>query len=71
MKKPDYDEERGNNGRRRFLKGMALAGGAATVAAVSSAAAAGGPEVESDETERGRGYRLTQHIRDYYKTAAM
>lgn len=68
MKKPETSEK--ENDRRKFLKGVAAAGGAATVALAAGSAEAG--EVSAGETDaQARGYRLTQHIEDYYKTAKM
>jgi hypothetical protein len=59
--------------RRTFIKNMALMGGAGTLLA----SAAGnmpqrrrGKTSGSPEVRRSRGYRLTPHIRRYYKNAA-
>jgi hypothetical protein len=56
-----------DSSRRKFLQGAAGAGaGVAIVAAVPAAVSA------ADETPKGdkpEGYRLTQHILDYYKSA--
>jgi hypothetical protein len=59
------------NDRRRFIKGVAVAGGAAVVTAGLEPAAA---SVSGDETVKSsgsQGYRETEHVRDYYKTASM
>ena len=58
--------------RRRFLKGMAVAGGATALATVfaSRLAAedtAGTAAVKTGQTA-SRGYHETDHIRDYYRT---
>lgn len=61
------------NGRREFLKQVALGGGAVAVAAVSGGALAG-VETESPRPVKQaapRGYRETDHIREYYRTAAL
>jgi anaerobic selenocysteine-containing dehydrogenase len=54
------------NDRRDFLKlaGVgALAGGAAALGAPKKAKA------DADETPSGRGYRETDHVRKFYRTA--
>ena len=59
--------------RRRLLKGsLAAAGGvaaASTVAGTSLAAMAGNDT--ATEVDKEEGYRLTKHIVDYYKSAAV
>ncbi len=56
--------------RRRFLKGMAAAGGTAALAAMTHEATSGENEATSGEApgKRSKGYRLTAHIRDYYRS---
>lgn len=55
-------------GRRSFLRGSAEAGaGAAVVAAVPGIASA---EDETQADDEKKGYRLTNHIIEYYKTTA-
>ena len=59
--------------RRRILKGsLAAAGGvaAASTVAGSSLAAMAGTDTGAD-VEKEEGYRLTKHIADYYKSAAV
>lgn len=52
--------------RRRFLVGMAAGGGAAALGlATPSASAAESPGGE----RRPAGYRETDHVREYYRTA--
>lgn len=58
--------------RRRFLLGLGAGGaGAATVAvgALPSLAAAEPAAVASNQG--GNGYRETEHVRDYYRTAKL
>lgn len=58
--------------RRGFLKAAAAA--AVSAGAVGSQAAAALPEAEAapQSGDAGvKGYRLTRHIADYYKTAAL
>ena len=58
--------------RRDFLRGSiaAAAGVAATTAAGTSIAAVTDTDV-GVEPEKKEGYRLTKHIADYYKSAAI
>lgn len=58
--------------RRKFLRNAAVAGGAAAAASAAPGIATAETEATSPTaTESGRdGYRLTQHIIDYYKSAA-
>lgn len=64
-------EEKLENGRRDFLKASVIAGAGTAIAAggvapVSAAVA----DMPVEDTSVEEGYRLTQHIVDYYKTAA-
>ncbi|HEY8555367.1 MAG TPA: formate dehydrogenase [Burkholderiales bacterium] len=64
------NDERTNEKRREFLKGMLVGGGAAAVAIAGGAAAA--PEEErpaAQSDDRPKGYHVTPHILEYYKTA--
>ena len=56
--------------RRQFLSGGAAIGATAVAVAIPSTALAveAAPVVENKKEE---GYRLTQHIADYYKSAAL
>ena len=59
-----------DKGRRKFLSSAAAAGVggalAATVPASTTLAATG----EQQNEKKARGYQLTQHVLDYYKSAA-
>ncbi len=60
-----------NLSRRTFLRGRVLSSaGAAVATAVPGVAVASVTEADSEPESRHKGYRLTQHIVDYYKTAA-
>jgi hypothetical protein len=67
MKEPN---DKVSQSRRKFLRDAGLCSGAAAVAA----GAPGLALAEARENEAGarasEGYRLTQHILDYYKSAA-
>ncbi|MCP4286802.1 MAG: twin-arginine translocation signal domain-containing protein [Gammaproteobacteria bacterium] len=54
--------------RRNFLCGSAAAGAGVVLAAVVPASAVAAPEKELREGDKG--YHLTQHITDYYNSAA-
>ncbi len=58
--------------RRQFLTSGALLG-AGTVAAVAipSTVAAAPEVVDETKSKKEEGYRLTQHVADYYKSAAL
>ncbi len=60
-------KEQGVGSRRAFLKGAATAGGAAVLAAsTGSVAATVQPQAAASD---GAGYRETDHVRGYYKSA--
>jgi len=54
--------------RRNFLRGSAAAGAGVVITAVAPATAVAAPEEELKKGDKG--YHLTQHITDYYKSAA-
>jgi hypothetical protein len=58
--------------RRRFLATLGLGGAGVAVAALSgqrhTTAAAEGPPLAADP-KHSKGYRLTAHVRNYYRTA--
>ena len=62
---------RQDKGRREFMKKSVMAG-----AGVAASTLAGGtvlaaePGIES-ETRQDKGYQLTQHVYDYYKSATI
>lgn len=59
--------------RRAFLRGALITGGAAAaaIAAGDSLAAPQAPAVKDAQPQsaESKGYHVTDHIRDYYKTA--
>ena len=65
-------EQPADSQRRDFLRGSlaAATGLAATAAAATPIAAVAETEVGM-EPEKKEGYRLTRHIADYYKSAAI
>jgi hypothetical protein len=63
-------EQAKQSGRRDFLRKMAVAGGsAAVVAATGKAAASTATEQVAASAPTASGYRETDHIRAYYRTA--
>lgn len=62
-----------DDGRRRFLRDIAATAPAAVAAA--AALSVGNVQAEEvtarDEKPKHKGYELTQHIADYYKSASV
>lgn len=61
------------SGRREFLRDALVLGAGAAVASAAggAAAAAAVPAAESTQPDAAdRGYRVTRHVADYYRTAA-
>jgi len=56
--------------RRDFLR-TTLVAGAAAVLASDSIIAANAEPAPTTATSEAKGYRVTPHIRDYYRTAAL
>lgn len=65
-------DERNNEARRHFLKGV-LVGGGAAVAAIAAGGAIAAPDTRPKPATapqaQPKGYHETAHVRDYYKTA--
>lgn len=64
-KKKHLDSE-----RRRFIKGSLVTGVGVAAAAVAPGAVMASDDESSDQTKTQKGYRLTPHILQYYKTTA-
>ena len=59
-----------DNSRRRFLRDMAMAAPAVAVATLLPTGSVPAEERTGSENERkDKGYHLTPHIADYYKSA--
>lgn len=54
--------------RRRFLTAMGV-GTAAAAAAVATRQAGGGKQAPAAGKQQGKGYQLTEHVKNYYRTA--
>ncbi len=53
-------------GRRRFFKELAVAGGATALLAVGGRTTAS--EAQSDTPDGSKGYRLSEHVKAYYRS---
>lgn len=62
-------EQKSNIGRRRFFAGLALLGVAGTALKLSRPTPAAGV-IDAAEPE-GDSYRLTEHIKKYYRTTTI
>lgn len=56
--------------RRAFIGGVVTAGAGAALAAIVPAAAVSADLDAADEKPGNKGYQLTEHVLDYYKSAA-
>lgn len=67
----DDHEKHPDNERRRFIKGSLVAGvGVATAVVLPGEVMAAEHEESPDRPKAQKGYRLTPHILEYYKTMA-
>lgn len=57
--------------RRKFLSGSAILSVSAVAVAIAPNVAAAATKAEPTVEKKEEGYRLTQHIADYYKSAAL
>jgi hypothetical protein len=64
-KTPDLNEQ-----RRDFLRGTSVAGVGAALALNGVSTVSADSQMPSATSPKDEGYRLTQHILDYYKSAA-
>lgn len=67
MKKKSNDL---NKNRREFIKNSTLAGAGVAAAAVMPAAVSASATIEKTEDKKQKGYQLTEHVLEYYKSAA-
>ena len=59
-----------NHDRRVFVKKSAIAAVGVTAATVLPGAAIASEAVPQKESKQQKGYQVTQHVVDYYKSAA-
>ncbi len=67
MKKTNKDL---NKNRREFIKNSTLAGAGVAAAAVMPGAVSASTAIDKPEDKKQSGYQLTEHILEYYKSAA-
>lgn len=68
----DLDSQGLDEQRRDFLRGsIAVASGVAVTVATGNAVASVAETEVDKEADKKDGYRLTEHISDYYKSAAI
>ncbi len=63
--KKDLDKE-----RREFIKKSTLVGAGIAAAAVAPVSAVAGVAVDKPEDKQQKGYQLTPHVIEYYKSLA-
>jgi hypothetical protein len=57
-------------GRRTFLRGVTAAGGVATITCIADVTLADSePATKQPIDETSKGYKVTQHIQEYYRKA--
>jgi succinate dehydrogenase/fumarate reductase flavoprotein subunit len=61
------ENSKSKRSRRTFLLAVG-AGGAATVAAIAAKTVPDKPEASAKKAPEGESYRLSEHIRRYYRT---
>jgi len=59
-----------DKGRRKFLSGAAAAGIGGVAAAIPAANTLAATGDEDQSPKKSKGYQLSQHVLDYYKSAA-
>ena len=64
-------EEKSKVGRRSFFSGLALLGVAGTVIKLSRSTAAADALSAAQAEPEGDSYRLTEHIKKYYRTTTI
>lgn len=65
------DQTQHNQNRRSFLKKSTLVGAGVVVTTTVPAAALANAADQAPDTEQQKGYHVTQHIIDYYKSAGI
>ena len=56
--------------RREFIKNSTLAGAGVAAAAVLPGAVSASTTIDKTENKKQKGYQLTEHVLEYYKSAA-
>jgi nitrous oxide reductase len=55
--------------RRKFLATLGVGGAAAAAVALTQHGGQPGPTSDKTAETQGKGYKLTEHVRNYYRTA--
>ena len=59
-----------DNSRRNFMKKSAVVGAGVAASTVAGGEAIAAVTTDESESKQNKGYQLTQHVADYYKSAA-
>ena len=68
--KTDFNKNSLNKTRREFIKNSTLVGAGVAATAVLPGTAIAGNTFEKAEDKKQKGYQLTEHVLEYYKSAA-
>jgi hypothetical protein len=55
--------------RRKFLTALGVGGAAAAAAVITQQTGQPGQRPDKTAVPQGKGYQLTEHVRNYYRTA--
>lgn len=58
-----------NSSRRKFLAALGIGGAAAAAAVITQQNGQPEPSFAKTAAPQGKGYQLTEHVRNYYRTA--
>ena len=58
-----------SSSRRKFLATLGAGGAAAAAVAITQQAAGPGQSAAKTPAQQGKGYQVTEHVRNYYRTA--
>ena len=58
-----------SSSRRKFLATLGVGGAAAAAVALTQQGGKPGPSIAQTTAPQGKGYQLTEHVRNYYRTA--
>ena len=58
-----------SSGRRKFLTALGVGGAATAAAVITQPGGQTGTVPERTAAPQGKGYQLTEHVRNYYRTA--
>ena len=58
-----------SSSRRKFLAALGVGGAAAAAAVITQPGGQTGPTPDKTAALQGKGYQLTDHVRNYYRTA--